>query len=349
MLEHAQLYVGFGFAVLPVHRPVHGTNGLVCSCGRPKCPSPAKHPFSSLAPRGVKDATKDLAALEMWFGSRDLNIAIATGAVSDINVLDVDPRHLGDESLAKLERLHGVLPPTWRFLTGGGGEHILFRHPGGRIPNSTGKIGPGVDVRGDGGYVVAPPSQHICGKRYAISVDHHPDEVPLAAVPGWLLDLLHPPATKEKAGANRISEWRQLVGSCAAEGERNQTIASIAGHLLRNRIDPWVTVHLLRAWNRTWCNPPLVTRRWWHGAQHCDGARSIGGSEATMDDPLVHLAVLNRQGAPSVHQNMLGIGSDIEIAGRVKKDVGRAYGEVIHVEGQFWRYCGTHCEVIPST
>jgi hypothetical protein len=52
-----------------------------------------------------------------------------------------------DQTLAALEREHGPLPPTWRFLTGGGGEHILFRHPGGLVPNSAGKIGPGIDVR----------------------------------------------------------------------------------------------------------------------------------------------------------------------------------------------------------
>lgn len=124
------------------------------------------------------------------------------------------------------------------------------------MPNSAAKIGSGIDVRGDGGYIVAPPSQHILGRPYAISVDHHPDEVTLAAVP--VLRLLRAPATNEQAGAKAVSDCRRMVAAGAIEGERNQTIASLAGHMLRNRIDPWVAVELLPAWNRMQCNRPLA-------------------------------------------------------------------------------------------
>ncbi len=107
--------------------------------------------------------------------------------MSGVVVLDVDPRNGGDEALAALETRHGPLPATWRVLTGGGGEHVFFRHPGNPVNNAKGRLGPGLDLKADGGYVVAPPSEHMSGQRYALSIDHHPDEVPLADAPDWLL------------------------------------------------------------------------------------------------------------------------------------------------------------------
>lgn len=99
-------------------------------------------------------------------------------------VLDIDPRHGGDDALAELEARHGKLPDTPRVLTGGGGSHIYFRHPGKiSIPNSVSKIAPGIDVRGDGGYVIAPPSVHPNGNRYLWEVSASIDETPLAEVP----------------------------------------------------------------------------------------------------------------------------------------------------------------------
>lgn len=136
VLDHALCYARLGLAVLPLHRPVRRGLGLVCSCGRPDCRSAAKHPFGKLAGNGVRDASKDPNVIAGWFQNRSLNVGIATGAISGIFALDIDPRHDGDRTLADLERANGPLPDTWRFLTGGGGEHILFRHPGPSIPNS---------------------------------------------------------------------------------------------------------------------------------------------------------------------------------------------------------------------
>lgn len=257
-VEHAVRYVQAGMAVLPLHRPVVHERTYRCSCGRQSCSSPAKHPFGRLVPNGLRDASSDPNSVESWFQQTRLNLGIATGAVSGIVVLDIDPRHEGDETLAALEQEHRSLPQTWRFLTGGGGEHILFRHPGASVPNSAGKIGPGIDVRGDGGYIVAPPSQHISGRPYAISVDHHPDDVQLADVPSWLLTRLLAEPAATKPTAKSVKDWRSTLSAVITEGERNRTLASLSAHLLRNRIDPWVTVDLLKAWNRTRCNPPLA-------------------------------------------------------------------------------------------
>lgn len=86
------------------------------------------------------------------------NVGVPTGQSSGLLVLDVDARGGGPQSLAALERENGPLPPTARSRTGGGGLHIFFRYPTGEeVRNSAGLLGPGLDVRGKGGYVVVPP------------------------------------------------------------------------------------------------------------------------------------------------------------------------------------------------
>lgn len=184
LLETARVYDRHALRVFRCARLISDDAGrLICACSRgEQCDSPGKHPLET----GWQDTSPELTR---WWGLGGLwNIGIATGAASRIVVLDIDPRHGGDETLTKLEQKHGELPPTWRFLTGGGGEHILFRHPGGYVPNSANWLGQGIDVRGDGGFIVAPPSQHVSGRRYEISV--HPDDTPLAPMPGWVTDRL---------------------------------------------------------------------------------------------------------------------------------------------------------------
>lgn len=116
--------------------------------------------------RGLHDATTDPTMIREWWRRWPrANIGIRTGAVSGIIVLDIDARHGGFDTLACLEILHDRLPVTLTVRTPSGGEHRYFAHPGDVLPNSAGKLGPGLDVRGDGGYVVAPPSI-IHGRRY---------------------------------------------------------------------------------------------------------------------------------------------------------------------------------------
>lgn len=261
-LPSALDYAARGLAVLPLHRPAERNSRRICSCGKADCASPAKHPVGKLTSRGLLDASRDPQVIASWFDGGDWNIGIATGRPSGIVALDIDPRHAGDETLADLERQHGALPATWRFLTGGGGEHILFRHPGGEVKNSAGKIGPGIDMRGDGGYIVAPPSEHISGRPYAISVDHHPDETPLADMPPWLLGMVaEPAAPAATAGKLRIgrdlADWRARLGGTIGEGERNMALARTAGLLLGRGLDPHACLDLLLAFNDARCRPPL--------------------------------------------------------------------------------------------
>lgn len=196
----------------------------------------------------------DEALVTRWFRRwPDANVAIVTGAVSGLVVFDVDPAHGGDDSLAALERRFGALPETVEVLTGGGGRHLYFGHPGIFFPNRVG-IRPGLDLRGDGGYVVAPPSLHPSGRRYMFEVSHHPEDLPVAPLPAWLRDL-------DSLGAHRSghprSYWRALAAEGVREGERNNTIASLTGHLLWHGVDPVVIEELLQCWNLVRCQPPL--------------------------------------------------------------------------------------------
>jgi len=139
LLRAALAYAGRGVPVFP-------------------CEPGAKRPLTR---NGHWDATTDPRAIRRWWGRwPTANVGVPTGSKSGVVVLDVDPDAGGSESLAKLERAGGPAPTTARARTGGGGIHLFFRHPSGtEIRNSAGLLGAGLDVRGEGGYVVVPPSR----------------------------------------------------------------------------------------------------------------------------------------------------------------------------------------------
>lgn len=148
--------------------------------------------------RGVLDATSD-PRLISWFWRRwpQAGIGIATGA--GLAVIDVDGPQ-GAASLAALEREHGPTPATVETLTGGGGRHLWFRSAE-PLRNSAGLLGPGLDVRGENGYVVAPPSRHRNGTIYSWKVA--PDERRLAPLPAWL----RPPERQRPTTAASARAW----------------------------------------------------------------------------------------------------------------------------------------------
>jgi putative DNA primase/helicase len=137
-------------------------------CGNAKDCSPGKHPIGNLAPRGVLDATDDLGVINRWWTQvPDANIGFATGKVSDVVVLDADGP-IGEETLAKIERKHGSLPPTVQVKTGKG-RHLYFRYPGNVTKvKSVARKKLGLDVRADGGYAreracrVPALGGHVC-------------------------------------------------------------------------------------------------------------------------------------------------------------------------------------------
>jgi len=235
-----------GWAVIPLHSVKTGK----CTCGNPRCSSPGKHPLTK---NGVKEATTDIATIRDWWRWwPSANIGIATGKVSGFFVLDIDGQD-GEETLATWQLEHGRIPDTLTSRTGSGGRHILFAHPGVTIRNKV-RIAPGVDIRSDGGFIVAPPSVHGSGRRYAWEPMSKPGEAELSPAPDWLLEMLE---REPRAAATPATDWRKLVSDGVTEGERNSTAARLAGHLLRRGVDPYVVLELLLTWNLGRCRPPL--------------------------------------------------------------------------------------------
>jgi len=197
-------------------------------------------------------ARANIGDVARWFRRWPMaNIGIVTGEISNLLVLDIDPQHGGVESLGRLEAKSGKLPITVRAATGGGGLHFYFAHPGEFVPNRVG-VAPGVDLRGDGGYVVAPPSRHPSGRYYNWVANCSPDEMTPASAPRWLFAGY----VNARMG-HTLDHWRSLLREGVAEGERNSTVASLSGHLLWHGVDPDVVLQLLLAWNRCCCRPPL--------------------------------------------------------------------------------------------
>ena len=197
-----------------------------------------------LTPRGLKDATIDPARLTELFASRPAaGVAIRTGRESGIAVLDIDVEHGGAGTLAQLERQYGKLPKTFEVLTGGGGKHLYFRHPGREVRNSAGKLGPGLDVRGDGGYCVAAPSVHANGRPYKLLHDRK-----FAELPSWLLELLE---------TERAPRQAPKVQSVIPTGRRNHELTSIAGTLRHRGLGSDEILATLREVNRQRCSSSL--------------------------------------------------------------------------------------------
>ena len=244
-LEAALKYAELGFPVLPLH----SANGNACSCDKTECSSPAKHPRTA---HGLKDASTDPAIVRRWFEKwPDANIGIRTGPESGILALDIDPRNGGDESLKRLEREFVPLPLTVEAETGGGGRHFLFRHPGVQIRCRSG-LRDGIDIKGDNGYIVAPPSGHISGKKYSFKEGHSPLERPRAELPEWLLRILVPGPQQGEC------ENETNVGGQIHDGFRNSRLTSLAGTMRRKGATQRTIEAALLEENRTRCRPPLA-------------------------------------------------------------------------------------------
>jgi hypothetical protein len=190
MLEQALAYSKLGWPVFPC---------------KPQTKKPAtKH--------GFKDATCDESKIRSWWRSSPTkNIAIRTGSCCNVAVIDVDPRNAGDDTFQKIVGEYGPLPETVHAKTGGGGDHYYFTHPGGRV---VGSLGEGIDVKADGGYVMAAPSIHETGKAYRWAVS--PFDREPAVMPGWLVPLIQ----KTQMSSSDNCWESESLGVCASESLR---------------------------------------------------------------------------------------------------------------------------------
>lgn len=240
LLNAALTFATAGMPVLPLHHPVEQDDGTFrCSCGHERCASPAKHPRTL---QGVKDATTNGQQIREWWASwPDANIGIACGhghIVVDIDGPDAETR------LDELQREHGSLPATMTVHTGrdGGGRHLYFHAVSGAAPHDLGR---GLEVRGAGRYVVAAHSRHITGRYYT------PIGETVYEAPKWLL---------EHTANGNGNGHAPPVGDKIRGGERNNTLASLAGTMRRRGMDVAEIEAALQVTNRQRCEPPLEDR-----------------------------------------------------------------------------------------
>lgn len=229
MLQHALDYAAIGWRVFPV------TN--------------QKKPMT---PNGFKDGTTDTSIIESWWKKwPEAGIGVATGIVSGIVVLDVDMGKEGaEENLRTIVRDRGLFPQNVVARTGGGGYHFYFAHPGEKVKVANAQNLfhlAGIDIRGDGGYVVVPPSGHASGNFYEWGEGQSPFEARLESCPEYFYN---------DRAATLAQGAFQFAGPITS-GERNATLASIAG-LLRSMglQEPEIRV-VLRSQNALRCQPPL--------------------------------------------------------------------------------------------
>ncbi len=155
-----------------------------------------------LTTHGFKDATTDPVQIRRMFANpAAVMIGVPTGAITGWVIIDVDVKD-GAQGRAWLDANSHRLPQTRTIRTGTGGLHLYLRWPDQPVKNSASKIAPGIDVRGDGGYVIVPPSPG-----YAIA-----DDAPVADAPDWLLAVLIPPAAPEPAPAPLLTPRRSADG-----------------------------------------------------------------------------------------------------------------------------------------
>lgn len=318
LLDAALWYAAHGWQVFPCHTPTPGG----CSCRRAACPDIGKHPRTQ---HGLKDATTSASIIRRWWEMwPDANIGIATGPVSNLVVLDEDTYKGGD--IHTLEQAYTSLPETVEQHTGGGGRQFFYTHPGARIKNSVEDLGTGLDIRGDGGYVIVPPSLHRSGKRYQWEIIHDPADTALARLPEWLQALCSESSERPTRATKPLEADTPIP-----EGQRNDHLFRLGCSMRARGFAEAAIFGALAAINDTQCQPPLSATE----------VRRIAASCATYEitQPVNGAALTSQAPAPRITT---------------------PYGDVFYAEwfvalhGTEWRYChpwkswlhwvGTHWE-----
>jgi hypothetical protein len=238
MATWARLYAHRQWPVFPVHYLIDGQ----CSCGQGHPPgdnSAGKHPRTR---RGCLDATTNPKEVDaMWRRWKGSNIGFATGGAAGIAVLDIDPRHGGEDTLARYLDAKGPLPGGPVVRTPSGGAHYYFlTRPG--VKTGAARLGPGIDIRADGGYVILPPSRRGAAS-YEWAVNWRAD---LEEWPEWLVPptvepapIRNPQALASVPGDKALAALVRTVAD-APEGRRNDLLfwasARLGEHASSGRI-----------------------------------------------------------------------------------------------------------------
>jgi len=234
-------YLSLGLKPIPLYGI---TAADECECihrNKKTCDSPGKHP--RVRWQDLQTVTRDDIDRWLRWWPR-ANWAVMTGEWGSsgyLIVVDIDPRHGGDESAADLD-----LPDTWTVLTGSGGQHLwyLSREP----VASAAAVRPGIDLRGVGGIVVVPPSRHASGSAYEWDIARNPETMPEpAAAPDWITARAQ--RQRHTVPLEDLTELR--------EGERNAGLTRLIGSIIAASDDPFEAAEKAQALNLSVCQPPL--------------------------------------------------------------------------------------------
>jgi len=200
---------------------------------------------------GFHDATKDADVISEWWNANPTaGVGIATGDISGFFALDVDPIHNGEDTYKAHIEKYGQAPKTVTALTGSGGHHYLYKMPQLDVRNSAGKLGAGLDTRGNGGYIATAPTIHPNGTPYKWV--EPPSKTILAESPEWILRMLFEQKTHQ---AQHVSTG--AADGAYISGQRNNALTSLAGAMRRRNMSEDAIFVALNAENINRCIPPL--------------------------------------------------------------------------------------------
>ena len=287
-----------------------------------------------LTKHGVKDATTDFDTITKWWKRNpNANIGIACGQISGgLLVIDLDEREngvSGFDSIHEWENENGELPETVRSITGKGGSHILYRVP--TKESNRVDLLDGVDVRSDGGYIVAPPSIHPNGRSYEWEYD--PEEYDIAYADDTVLKLL---SVGKKVAVDKFTSPDKIP-----DGQRNDTIHKLACSLQAKGLGDGAILAACLAENTAKCNPPLDDKeveKIVESALRYEKGMTINKPLA----PVQLLTVTDAKGNEKVRQCAENVArvllNDPAVAGKIKDDT---FGHRIMYLGQLdWRPAG---------
>lgn len=357
VLEEALRCVRRGWAVLPVWGVVPGG---ACRCGNAHTKEPnqiGKHPLGALVPHGVKDATKDEAVVQGWWERHpDANLAVATGAPSGFDALDVDGEE-GEVTVRQFEREHGELPPTVEQVSGSGSRHVCFAHVAG-LKNGV-KFAPGLDLRTTGGYILVEPSGHRSSRTYAWDAGSHPDETPLAPWPAWLLervpkredgaaagdpdgleDALHLPEQPPEVIERARRYLAEIEGAVSGQRGHDKTFRAACKAVRGFALPLSQALPLLREWNVK-CQPQWSEQELQHKVTGALRAKPAKG-EGSIGWLLRPKQSASTTRAVRPHQPLqFWRGDHAELADRLLDTLARDRALVVHDEGRLYAYEAT--------